>query len=147
VQKFLSLLLIIVNELLSLMARMLSVVLVGILISSKSLLAYHYSLTNFQPIRSIVSHERYIRINIIANDQQSTLSHSLSRSSALLGTNNGEDDSGAEKKGAKAKRKLRANKGEMMRYNDEIAKPWSLSDSFNSTTMKFLFEFKVSLPL
>jgi hypothetical protein len=129
------------------MARTISVVFVGILISLKSLLAYHNSLASFQPTRSTVSHDRCIRSNIIANVQKPTFSHSRSRSSALHGTNNGEDYSGAEKKGAKAKRKLRANKGEMMRYNDEIAKPWSLSDSFNSTTMKFLFEFKVSFPL
>jgi hypothetical protein len=128
------------------MSRMLSVVLVGILLSSKSLQAFHNSLTSFQPTRATVSHERYISSKTLANNQQPTLSHTLSRSFALLGTNNGEDDSKAEKMGAKAKRKLRA-KGEIMRYNDEIAKPWSLSDSFNSTTMKFLFEFKVSLSL
>lgn len=129
------------------MATPLSVVFVGILLSSKSLLAYHTSLTSFQPTRSVLRQERYIQSNILIKDQQSTLSHCLCRSSALLGTNNGEGESKAEKKMVKPKKKIQSNKGEMMRYNDEIAKPWSLSDSFNSTTMKFLFELKVSFLL
>lgn len=127
------------------MARAIAVVLVGILLSSESLQAYHKSLSILQPYRALLNHDRHIRGENFANDMLPTLSQirSKSRSSALLGTSGGDEDPKSDKKGAKAKRKSRA-KGEMMRYNEELNKAWSLSDSFNSTTMKFLFEFKVS---
>jgi hypothetical protein len=31
----------------------------------------------------------------------------------------------------------------LVMYNEDLIKPWSFSDSFNSTTLKFIFEIKV----
>lgn len=43
----------------------------------------------------------------------------------------------------KKKRKSKAY-AEMMKYSDEVLQPWKMADSFNSTTMRFLFDFTVS---
>ena len=43
----------------------------------------------------------------------------------------------------KKKRKPRAN-AEMMKYSDELIQSWKMSDSFNSTTMRLLFNLRVS---
>ena len=43
----------------------------------------------------------------------------------------------------KQKRKSRAN-AEIMKYSDEVIQSWKMSDSFNSTTMRLLFNFRVS---
>lgn len=77
--------------------------------------------------------------------QHPVLSHSSNRHVCVLhSTDDSVEDPGSEKAPRKLKRK-RKETSEMMRFSEEIVKPWSLSDSFNSTTMKFIFGLKVSL--
>jgi DNA replication initiation complex subunit (GINS family) len=47
------------------------------------------------------------------------------------------------KQAIKEKSQRDPNYNPIIMYNDERIKPWSLADSFNSTTLKFLFEIKV----
>ena len=44
----------------------------------------------------------------------------------------------------KIKRKKAKARSDMARYDERTIKPWTMSDSFNSTTMKYLFDIKVS---
>ena len=87
--------------------------------------------------RSIV--DKYCRSCPIQKELVSLSNH---RSFAIRATEDRLNDRARGKKVVRQKKKP-TNKGEMMRYSDEVIKPWTLSDSFNSTTMRFLFEIKV----
>ena len=58
-------------------------------------------------------------------------------------TENIDDEPFSNKVEKKKKRKPRAN-AEMMKYSDELIQSWKMSDSFNSTTMRLLFNLRVS---
>ena len=75
--------------------------------------------------------------------QEKLISHSSCQSFAIRATEDRSNDPASDRKKVTRSKKKPTNKGEMMRYSDEVIKPWTLSDSFNSTTMRFLFEIKV----
>ena len=74
--------------------------------------------------------------------QKKLISTSSYHTFAIRATEDRINDPASDRKKVTRKKKP-TNKGEMMRYSDEVIKPWTISDSFNSTTMRFLFEIKV----
>lgn len=129
------------------MSKPLSVVILGVLLLlhlSSFLNAYNRALrqTQFKNTLDSGITPRYRPLLFL---QQPVLSHSSNRHNCVLhSTDDSLEDPDSEKAVRKLKRK-RKETSEMMRFSEEIVKPWSLSDSFNSTTMKFIFGLKVSL--
>ena len=64
------------------------------------------------------------------------------RSFILYAVEESTEEPPTDKQKRKLKRKAKIN-SDMMRYSEEVLKPWKMADSFNSTTMRFLFEVKV----
>ena len=124
------------------MSKTLSVLILGLLLLSSCLEAYNNIIHQLQftseQSSGIRSHCRPLFLL-----SQPVLSHSNYRNLILRSTDDSVEDPGRERAVKKPKRKARET-SEMMRFSEEIVKPWSLSDSFNSTTMKFIFGLKVS---
>lgn len=124
------------------MSKTLSVLILGLILLSSCLEAYNNILHQLQ-FTSEQSSGIISRCRPLFLLSQPVLSHSNYRNLILRSTDDSVEDPGRERAVKKSKRKARET-SEMMRFGEEIVKPWSLSDSFNSTTMKFIFGLKVS---
>jgi hypothetical protein len=129
------------------MSKQLSVVILGVLLLfhlPSFLNAYNNALYQSQ-FKNTLNSGITPRYRPLLFLQHPVLSHSDNRHNCVLhSTDDSVEDPGSERASRKLKRK-RKETSEMMRFSEEIVKPWSLSDSFNSTTMKFIFGLKVSL--
>jgi hypothetical protein len=129
------------------MSKPLSVVILGVLLLldlSSFLNAYNNALQQSQ-FKNTLNSGITPRYRPLLFLQHPVLSYSSNRHNCVLrSTDDSVEDTGSERAARKLKRK-RKETSEMMRFSEEIVKPWSLSDSFNSTTMKFIFGLKVSL--
>ena len=125
------------------MSKTLSVVILGSLLLLRFLEAYNNILRHSQ-----LANEKNSAIKSRCRPlfllTQPVLSHRNHQNWILRSTDDDVEDTESEKAVRKSKRKAKKT-SEMMRFSEEIVSPWSLSDSFNSTTMKFIFGLKVSV--